>query len=149
MNRIYLFALFFLFFLSGHCQEIIKGFNTDRDSTQKEVFTMVDTPPFFPGGDDARIQFLSENINYPDSARIKGIEGTVLATFVVERDGTLSDVKILKGIGGGCDEEVLRVIKAMPRWNPGIQRGKPVRVQFNMPLKFSLSDNDKKKGRRK
>jgi protein TonB len=72
-------------------------------------------------------------------ARESGIQGTVYVTFVVEKGGNVSDVKILRGIGGGCDEEAIRVIRAMPRWNPGKQRGKSVRVQFNMPIKFTLA----------
>ncbi|MEZ5083006.1 MAG: energy transducer TonB [Bacteroidales bacterium] len=72
-------------------------------------------------------------------ARESGIQGRVFVTFVVERDGNITDVKILRGIGGGCDEEALRVIKNMPKWTPGKQRGKPVRVQFNMPIMFKLN----------
>lgn len=72
-------------------------------------------------------------------ARESGIQGTVYVTFVVERNGNVTDVRVLRGIGGGCDEEAVRVIKAMPKWNPGKQRGKPVRVQFNMPIKFTLA----------
>jgi len=72
-------------------------------------------------------------------ARESGIQGTVYVTFVVERNGNVTDVKILRGIGGGCDEEALRVVQNMPKWEPGKQRGKPVRVQFNMPIKFTLA----------
>jgi len=72
-------------------------------------------------------------------ARESGIEGTVYVTFVIERDGSVTDVKILRSIGGGCDDEAIRVVRNMPKWEPGKQRGKPVRVQFNMPIKFTLS----------
>ncbi|HRZ77317.1 MAG TPA: energy transducer TonB, partial [Bacteroidales bacterium] len=65
-------------------------------------------------------------------------QGTVYVTFVVEKNGAVTDVRVLRGIGGGCDEEAIRVIQAMPKWNAGKQRGKPVRVQFNMPIKFTL-----------
>lgn len=105
---------------------------------EQEIFIVVEDPPSFPGGDEARIRFLSENIRYPQMARESGIQGTVFVTFVVERDGSVTDVRILRGIGGGCDEEAIRVIKAMPKWNPGKQRGRPVRVQFNMPIRFTL-----------
>jgi len=105
---------------------------------EQEIFIVVEEPPSFPGGDEARIRFLSENIRYPQMARESGIQGTVFVTFVVERDGSVTDVRILRGIGGGCDEEAIRVIKAMPKWNPGKQRGRPVRVQFNMPIRFTL-----------
>lgn len=105
---------------------------------EQEIFIVVEDPPSFPGGDEARIRFLSENIRYPQMARESGIQGTVFVTFVVERDGSVTDVRILRGIGGGCDEEAIRVIKAMPKWNAGKQRGRPVRVQFNMPIRFTL-----------
>lgn len=105
---------------------------------EQEIFIVVEDPPSFPGGDEARIRFLSENIRYPQMARESGIQGTVFVTFVVETDGSVTDVRVLRGIGGGCDEEAIRVIQAMPNWNPGKQRGRPVRVQFNMPIRFTL-----------
>lgn len=110
----------------------------EEESGETEIFTVVEEAPGFPGGDVKRIQFLQDNIRYPQMARESGIQGTVYVTFVVERSGAVTDVRILRGIGGGCDEEAIRVIKAMPKWNPGKQRGKPVRVQFNMPIKFTL-----------
>ncbi|MBL7906183.1 MAG: energy transducer TonB [Bacteroidales bacterium] len=113
-------------------------FNIEEEVGEAEIFTMVEESPSFPGGDEARIRFLTENINYPQIARESSIHGTVYVTFVVERNGNVTDVRVLRGIGGGCDEEAIRVIKAMPKWSPGKQRGKPVRVQFNMPIKFTL-----------
>jgi len=110
----------------------------EEEIVEAEIFTVVEESPAFPGGDVARIKFLQQNIEYPTMARESGIQGTVYVTFVVEPDGKVSNVQILRGIGGGCDEEAIRVIKAMPKWNPGKQRGKPVRVQFNMPIKFTL-----------
>lgn len=110
----------------------------EEESGETEIFTVVEESPAFPGGDVARIRFLQENIRYPQMARESGIQGTVYVTFVVEKNGAVTDVRVLRGIGGGCDEEAIRVIKAMPKWNPGKQRGKPVRVQFNMPIKFTL-----------
>ena len=111
----------------------------EAEVQEQEIFQVVENAPAFPGGDLARMKFLQDNIRYPAMARESGIQGTVYVTFVVERNGSVTDVKILRGIGGGCDEEALRVIKNMPKWEPGKQRGKPVRVQFNMPLKFTLS----------
>lgn len=105
---------------------------------EQEIFQVVESMPEFPGGEEARIQFLRDNIKYPQMARESGIQGTVYVTFVVEPDGRVTGVRVLRGIGGGCDEEAVRVVKAMPRWIPGKQRGKPVRVQFNMPIKFTL-----------
>ena len=87
-----------------------------------------------------------KNITYPIEAREAGIEGVVFITFVIEIDGSISNIKVLRGIGGGCDDEAVRVIRLMPKWTPGKQNGKEVRVQFNMPIKFSFGkkDDDKK-----
>lgn len=111
----------------------------EEEVAEAEIFTVVEESPSYPGGDEARIRFLQQNIQYPQMARESGIQGTVYVTFVVEKNGAVTDVRVLRGIGGGCDEEAVRVIKAMPKWNPGKQRGKPVRVQFNMPIKFTLA----------
>jgi TonB family protein len=105
-----------------------------------KIFVFTEQHPEFPGGDNARIQYISENVNYPKKAREKGTQGTVYASFIVEKDGSISNVEILRGIGYGCDEEVIRVISSMPNWKPGIQRGKAVRAQFNMPIKFTLDN---------
>jgi protein TonB len=106
---------------------------------ERQIFIIVEESAGYPGGDAARQNFLRENLKYPAIARESGIQGTVYVTFVVERDGSLTDIKILRGIGGGCDEEAMRVVKMMPKWAPGKQRGKPVRCQFNMPIKFTLA----------
>lgn len=103
------------------------------------VFTVVEEMPTFPGGDESRVRFLTENIKYPQMAKESGIQGTVYVTFVIDERGRVADVKVLRGIGGGCDEEAIRVVKMMPPWNAGKQSGKPVRVQFNMPIKFTLN----------
>ncbi len=107
--------------------------------TFEEIFTVVEQKPEFPGGEAERIRYLSQNINYPYEARVEGITGTVYVTFVIEKSGSVSDVRIIRGIGGGCDEEVVRLVKSMPNWMPGVQRGKPVRVQYTMPVKFNLA----------
>lgn len=111
----------------------------EEEEEEAPIFTVVESMPTFPGGDEARIKYLQENLKYPQMARESGIQGRVFVTFVVERDGNITDVKILRGIGGGCDEEAIRVIQNMPKWVPGKQRGKPVRVQFNMPILFKLN----------
>jgi len=111
----------------------------EEEEEEAQIFTVVESMPGFPGGDAARIKYLNENIQYPQMARESGIQGRVFVTFVVEKDGSVTDVKVLRGIGGGCDEEAVRVIKNMPKWVPGKQRGKPVRVQFNMPILFKLN----------
>lgn len=104
----------------------------------KEIFTVVEENPTYPGGDEARIKFLMENMKYPEEAKELGVQGKVFVTFVVEVDGSITDVKVLRGIGSGCDDEAVRVVKSMPKWVPGKQRGVPVRVQFNLPINFKL-----------
>jgi TonB family protein len=110
----------------------------EKKSANNEVFTVVEQPPVFPGGEDTRIAYLVNNINYPAEAKSKGIQGTVYVTFVIEPDGKVSNVKVLRGVHALLDKEAVRVIQSMPAWTPGKQRGEPVRVQFNTPVKFSL-----------
>lgn len=102
------------------------------------IFTVVESMPQFKGGDTKLYEYLGNNIKYPVMAKESGIQGKVYVTFVVEQDGSVTDVRILRGIGGGCDEEAIRVVQAMPKWTPGKQRGKPVRVQYNLPVRFTL-----------
>jgi len=105
---------------------------------EEEIFTIVEEQPSFPGGEEARMKFISSNTKYPQIARETGIEGRVFVTFVVEKDGSITNIKLLRDIGGGCGEEAMRVVRAMPKWIPGKQRGQSVRVQFNMPISFVL-----------
>jgi protein TonB len=117
----------------------VEDLGNEEEAEEVQIFTVVESMPSFPGGEAARIEYLNNNIKYPQMARESGIQGRVFVTFVVERDGSVTDVKVLRGIGGGCDEEAVRVIQNMPKWEPGKQRGKPVRVQFNMPILFKLN----------
>lgn len=110
----------------------------DEEEEEAPVFNVVESMPQFPGGNAGRIAYLNENMKYPLMALESGIQGKVFVSFVVEKDGSITDVKVLRGIGGGCDEEAIRVVQNMPKWNPGKQRNVPVRVQFNMPIHFIL-----------
>lgn len=103
-----------------------------------EIFDVVENSPEFPGGMEAWNQYLSKNLKYPTQARRMGIEGTVYVVFVVNTDGSVQDVELLRGIGGGCDEEALRVVSGAPKWTPGKQRGRPVRVRMRLPIRFKL-----------
>ena len=111
----------------------------EEEIEEEQIFTIVEDQPTFPGGDAALMQYLTNNLRYPTMAREAGIQGTVFVTFVVERDGSITDVRILRGVGGGLDEEAVRVVRNMPRWTPGRQRGQAVRVQFNLPIRFVLN----------
>lgn len=110
----------------------------DQDVQQQQIFVVVEDMPHFPGGEAALMKYLGTHIQYPDLAKESGIQGTVFINFVVEPNGHIDHVKVLRGIGGGCDQEAVKVVKNMPKWVPGKQRGKPVRVSFNLPVKFTL-----------
>ncbi|MFH1319604.1 MAG: energy transducer TonB [Bacteroidota bacterium] len=137
-------------------EEIKKAFEVvDNDLTQKTPIKKIDEPeiddsldniaflvveemPTFGNGDKDLINYLAKNIKYPEMAKNAGIQGTVNLSFIVNKKGKITNVKVLRGIGGGCDEEAMRIVKNMPRWNPGKQRGKPVKVSFSLPVRFKL-----------
>lgn len=112
--------------------------DVEEEVVEEEIFTIVEDMPSFPGGEAKLFEYLGKNIKYPQIAKEAGISGIVYVNFVVGTDGNISDVKVLRGIGGGCDEEAIRVVKNMPQWTPGKQRGKPVKVSYNLPIRFSL-----------
>ena len=115
-----------------------KANNPDMTPDKNGVYQIVEEMPKFPGGEDALMDYVSKNVVYPKEAQEKGISGRVFVGFIVEKDGSVSDVKVLRGIGGGCDEEAVRVISGLPKWRPGKQEGKPVRVSYQMPINFKL-----------
>jgi periplasmic protein TonB len=98
----------------------------------------VEEKPEFPGGEEARLDFFAKNLVYPELASQYGIEGIVMVGIVVEKDGSITNIRLLKGIGAGCDDESLRVVKLMPKWVPGKQNGHPARVQINLPVRFVI-----------
>ena len=110
----------------------------EEEVVEQEIFQIVEEMPAFPGGEQKLMEYVGKNIKYPQIARESGIQGRVFVGFVVEPDGSVSNVKIMRGIGGGCDEEAMRVVKSMPKWKPGKQRGKPVRVSYTLPVNFKL-----------
>lgn len=125
---------------AAHEQELLAvEIKEEEVEEAREIFMVVEQMPEFPGGEDSLNLFIKRNLTYPMTAVESGIQGRVFVTFIIEADGSVNDVRILRGIGGGCDEEALRVISMMPKWIPGIQRGKPVRVQYNLPIKFTLN----------
>lgn len=119
---------------------------------EPEIFTIVERNPTFRGCDNETteekrvsctynkiMEYLRRTVIYPPMAKENGITGTVFVTFVIDHTGTINNVKVLRGVGSGLDEEAIRAIKAMPKWNPGQQRGKAVSVQYNLPVKFVLN----------
>lgn len=114
--------------------------HAEQLQTSDEVFTIVEQTASPKGGMVAFYEYLGGNLSYPTDARRAGIQGRVFIEFVVNKDGSLSDLRILKGIGGGCDEEALRIVSASPAWNPGMQKGNPVRQRMVLPIIFKLDD---------
>lgn len=133
--KLILLSVFMVLFCS-----LLQAQNVDssQTSSKKDTFYILDQLPVFPGGDAALMTYLRNSISYPKEARDSAIMGTVFVTFVIETDGSVSNVKVLRGIGGGCDEEAIRVVEGMPNWTPGMQKGKPVRAQFNLPIRFII-----------
>ncbi|HOU68990.1 MAG TPA: energy transducer TonB [Paludibacteraceae bacterium] len=104
----------------------------------EQIFTIVEEKPSFPGGDKALMEYLQKNMKYPTIAAENGIKGRVMVTFVVNKDGKIVDVKVLRGVDPSLDKEAIRVVSAMPAWKPGKQSGKPVRTQYTLPVVFRL-----------
>ena len=128
MKKLFL-IVFFMAFVS------VNAYSQSKEQDDA-VYSTVSEQPSFPEGMQKMMKFISENRKYPAEAKAKDIHGKVIVAFVVERDGSLSDVKIRRGIGYGCDEEAIRLIKSMPKWTPGKQNGKAVRVSMMLPVSF-------------
>ena len=111
----------------------------EEEEEEEVVFVVVEKMPEFPGGQQALFKYLSENVKYPVIAQENGIQGRVICQFVVNRDGSIVDVEVVRSGGDpSLDKEAIRVIKSMPKWKPGQQRGKPVRVKYTVPVNFKL-----------
>ena len=123
---------------------ITRMLTEDSEATDdSEVYTgTVEVLPEYPGGTASMFEFIQKNVKYPESAKEKGIEGRVFIQFVVEKDGSLSSFQVLRGVSDDIDAEAIRVLKAMPKWKPGMNNGEPVRVQYTMPFKFQLTGNE-------
>ena len=141
MKKVYLSILIVLMALNIYAQkDSSQGLSTDQ-----QVFNFVEQSPEFPGGEQALIQFLQQNITYPDMERDSDIQGKVLVRFVVLEDGSVSNVVVVKSVSPGLDNEAVRVVKLLPKFKPGYQQGKPVKVYYNLPIVFKLRDNDESK----
>lgn len=123
--------------------DTIPAFWTGIDEEEiDEVFVFVENQPEFPGGDSALFMFICMNLSYPDQARDNWLAGVVMVRFVVKKDGTIGNVKLLRDIGGGCGQAAVEMVKSMPRWKPATQSGKPVNCEFILPVKFQLTDDE-------
>jgi len=110
----------------------------DEDTGEENIFQVVENMPSFPYGSVTK--WISKNVNYPVLAQENGVQGKVYVKFVIEKDGSITDVQISRGVDASLDKEAVRVIKAMPKWTPGKQRGKAVRVSYTLPINFKLSN---------
>ncbi len=119
---------------SGSGEEAV----TSHPLNPSDIMHVVDEMPSFPGGQEKMSEYIAANLRYPKQAIENGIRGKVICSMVINKEGMVTDVKVLKGIGGGCDEEALRVLRAMPRWKPGKYQGKPANVFMNIPINFEL-----------
>lgn len=122
--------------VAREASEQVVVYDEEKDTDEESVFLSVETMPEFPGGDKAMKKFIAENLVYPPLVKERGIKGKVYLAFTVKTDGTIADIKVLRGIGGGCDEEAVKVVQKMPRWLPGMQRAQPVAVQYNLVIEF-------------
>ena len=113
---------------------------TEEDPNK--IFTSVEQSPEFPGGEAAFGKYLLKNVRYPAIAKENNVQGKVFLNFVVEKDGSVTDIKVVRGIGSGCDDEAIRVLKNSPHWKPGIQNGRAVRVYYTVPISFALAQED-------
>lgn len=131
-------VMFFIASNTAFSQEDSTGVDTREDAKEEVIFIDPVLQPEFPGGSIALSKFLQRNIRYPEEAKKNKVQGKVYVKFVVQVDGSISDIKVLRGIGSGCDEEAIRVVEAMPKWKPGEKDGKPVPTEFVLPFSFRL-----------
>lgn len=121
----------------------------DPGTDTSRFFAVVETMPEFPGGIVAMHKYIEKNMRYPPQAIKHNITGKVMVEFVIDENGYVTNARIVRGIGYGCDEEALRVVRAMPRWTPGTQKGKNVKVRFVLPLRFDIEEPWPRKKRKK
>lgn len=121
-----------------------KSLTIEEEKIDTDVFVLVEQMPEFPGGQDSLYKFIGATILYPKEAKENSIEGKVYVNFTIEKDGSINEVKVIKGVHPLLDEEAVRVVESFPKWKPGKHKGKKVRVSFNIPLNFVLTINSKK-----
>jgi protein TonB len=124
--------LFPFWITNAHAQNTMDG--------DTAILTFADKPPTFPGGEEKLNEFIKENLQYPLQAKEFDIQGKVYIQFIVEKDGRITQPVVKKNIGGGCDKEAIRLVRSFPKWKPGMQAGRPVRVYVALPISFILND---------
>ncbi len=134
------FLVFFSLLIIGPLQAQKDSEESDPEKKER-AFIVVEDKPEFPGGESAMKKFIREHVQYPEQAKDNGVKGSVYVKFIVEKDGSLSNIQVIKGLGSGCDKEAKRVVKEMPEWEPGQQRGRAVRVFVRIPVHFPPEDD--------
>jgi TonB family protein len=137
---ILLFSSSFLLVKAQSKGENVQALDT---SLAGNVFTIVEEMPMFPGGEDKMFDFIKQNMKYPGLAITNRIKGFVYVHFVVDKRGKIRNARVIRGIGGGCDEEALRVVSLMPDWIAGKQNGKPANVEYNIPVNFGMEERNR------
>jgi len=137
MKRLYLLLITLLAYHFSMAQNSPSP-DTTKTTGEKRIFTSVEQVPQFPGGMENFGRYLSKNLKYPDVARLIGINGKLRLSFVVDRDGSITQAKPLNCIGAGCEAEAVKLLENSPKWNPGIQNNRPVRVAYSIPISFSI-----------
>lgn len=112
--------------------------NTERNASDEKIFDVVEQPPSFPGGQAALMSYLSKSVKYPQEAMEDNVQGRVIVGFIVEKDGSVSNAKIIRGVDSALDKEAIRIVMSMPKWTPGRQNGRNVRTKYNVPVNFKL-----------
>lgn len=143
MKKLFLFVFLIGYLYSNTIKDTIqqnKKIGQDKKIKNNEVYTYAEIMPSFPGGDEGLYRYIATNIKYPESAKHAGIEGKVIVEFTIEKDGRVTDVKVLQGISAECDEESIRVVRSMPKWYPGKQKGVAVPVRITIPIQFKLKN---------
>ena len=139
MKKILFIALLsFGFMANAMAQHFDEGEEVIEQSESDEVFYVADKMPSFPGGQGALFDFIEKNIKYPKGAEDYGIQGRVILKFIVKKDGSLSDVRVVKSVDPALDKEAVRLIKSMPKWSPGKEKGQFVNVKFTLPVTFRI-----------
>ena len=128
MKKLFL-IMFFMAFVSVNAY-------SQSDDSDNEVYVMVEEAAQFPGGQNEMLKFIQDNRQYPEEAKANNVHGKVIVNFIVEKDGSLSNITVKRGLGSGCDEEAVRIINSMPKWKPGKQKGKEVRTRIMIPVTF-------------
>jgi protein TonB len=144
MKKFYTILILLLIFIANksNASNFILSDSTIKSDSSNLVYK--EEPPEFPGGIKKLMKYIENNLIYPEAAYKKNIQGVVKVSFIVEKDGSVSNPTIISGIGYGCDEEAVRIIASLPRFIPGKQNGNPVRVQYNVPIIYNINNYRKK-----